>query len=273
MRLLIFAVSLFLSFSVLAEEDFWILTNPQPPFIELDEKSQLRGYPVDLVKGILQEANIQQSILTAPWARVEKEARTKANVLVFALARTPEREKEYYWITPITANVFGLYAKKSNQIEMSNFADISKVGRVGVLRDDARHELLNNYIPNHISPFEDWQKAMSALFDDKVSAIFFSDAGVEIFCIRLQTNCEQIERIYTYQLTQSYLALSKPGTRPELARILLEAAKRFKQKQEYVDLSNRWITHYKNTLVIPMHLSNGVLNLWNNNPTSGKKHD
>jgi polar amino acid transport system substrate-binding protein len=270
MRLLILSW-LFLNFSVLAEEDFWILTNPEPPFVELDEKSQLTGYPVDLVRGILQEAKIQQSILTAPWARVEKEARTKANVLVFALARTPEREQEYYWITPITANIFGLYAKKSNQIKMTRFEDIIGVGRVGVLRDDARHELLSSYIPNHISPFSDWQKTMSALLNNKVSAIFFSDAGVEIFCVRLKTDCKQIERIYTYQLTQSYLALSKTGTRPALAKNLTEAASRFKGTREYQQLSQKWINHYKNTLAIPMHLSDGVLNLWNKNPTSGKK--
>jgi polar amino acid transport system substrate-binding protein len=272
MRLLML-VCMFFNFSVFAEKDFWILTNPEPPFVELDDKSQLSGYPVDLVKGILQEANIQQSILTAPWTRVEKEARTKANVLVFALARTPEREKEYYWITPITANVFGLYAKKSKQIKINRLKDVSKFGRVGVLRDDARHELLANYVPSHISPFENWQQTMSALIDDKVSTIFFSDAGVEIFCVRLKTDCNQIERIYTYQLTQSYLALSKPGTRPELVEKLTEAASRFKNKQEYADLSAKWITHYKNTLVIPMHLSNGVLNLWKHNATIGNRHD
>lgn len=263
----------FLSSFVYAD-DFWVLTNPEPPFIVLDNKSNLSGYPVELVQAVLDQANIKQKILTAPWPRVEKEARTKANVLVFALARTPEREADYYWITPITAAVFGLYAKKKMQFDLKAFEDIRRLNRIGVLKDDARHIKLKTIVPEKVSAYDSWQNTVSALFNDEVSAVFFSDAGLEIFCYRLKKDCEQLERIYTYQLTHSYLALSMPGTDPELAKTLTQAASQFKKSKKYTDMSHKWLAHYKNTQLIPMHLANGVLNLWHQkNPTNGNNND
>lgn len=258
-----FWLSLFLGLpSQAQEEDFWVLTNPEAPFVVQDDKRQLSGYVVDLVEGILKQANIQQQILAAPWERVEREARTKSNVLVFALARTPEREPHYHWVTPITANVFALYAKKNKVGKITNLKSLGGSSRVSVLDGDVRESILQEQKYPGIRAYPDWQAALDAVLNDQADTLFFSDAGVTYFCQLERNDCSGLERILIYQTTQSYLVLSKPGTRPDLVSTFLQAAKQYKQSEAFKQMSLAWLHKYQKEVPIPMHLEDGVLNLW-----------
>lgn len=248
--------------SVAQEKDFWILTNPEPPFVVQDDKRQLSGYIVDLVQGILQQAEVEQDILAAPWERVEREARTKANVLVFALARTPERESHYHWLTPITANIFAVYTKQTNTLSIDSIADLNQFKRISVLRGDVRHKIMQQYKIQGAHPFDDWTDALAALLRDDTEALFFSDAGMAYFCSELGHHCSGLKRIFTYQKTESYLVLSKPGTDLELVNKFAAAAKQFKASDDYQQMSKVWVEKYRKEITIPMHLEDGVLNLW-----------
>ncbi len=243
-------------------EDFWILTNPEAPFVQIDDKRQLSGYAVDVVNGVLAHANIHQQILTAPWPRVEKEAREKANVLVFALARTPEREAHYHWITPITANVLSVFVNGSSPLASSAPNDLTAFRRVAVLENDVRHHILQRAGTNSIMTFPDWQKALSSVIEKNSDAIFFSDAGLAFYCSLDENDCSKLQRAMIYQKTESFLVLSKPGTDLALATRLKTAAKEYKQSVEYHQISQRWLAQYRKEVPIPMHLDNGTLNLW-----------
>ncbi len=244
------------------EQDFWVLTNPEAPFVVEDDKRQLSGYVVDLVRGVLKQAEVSQNILTAPWERVELEARTKSNVLVFALARTPEREDQYHWLTPITANIFAVYSKSSLGIQVAEMSQLAKLNSIAVLQGDVREKILNLYQIPGARPYKSWQKAFDSLLNGRAQALFFSDAGMAFFCENSGRQCGDIRRLMTYQRTQSYLVLSKPGTNPELVSKLTDAAKVFKASEEYNQMAKGWVEKYQQEVTIPMHLEDGVLNLW-----------
>ena len=109
------------------EPDFWVLTALEPPFSLRNERGQLEGYLIELVQGILAEADIQQEILAGPWERLIQEAQDKPNVLVFPLARTPEREKEFHWVLPLTSNVYGVLGVPVDDTPIRSFADVNAV--------------------------------------------------------------------------------------------------------------------------------------------------
>lgn len=244
------------------DQDFWVLANAEAPFIVADDKGKLSGYAVELVNAVLTEADISQQILLAPWTRIEKEARIKSNVLVFALARTPEREEHYHWITPITANMFGLYSA-NGQTPLRDINQVKILPSVGVLGGDIREQILQANGASKIMTYDNWSTTLEAMLDGKVSAMFFSDAGISIFCQRLERDCSDVERILSYRTTYSYLVLSKPGTDPLLAQRLQEAALSFKKSAKFKQLSETWLAHYQQLkLAIPMHLDRGVLKLW-----------
>lgn len=241
--------------------DFWVLTNPEAPFVVQDDKRQLSGMLVDVVNGVLQEAGIEQQILAAPWERVEREARVKSNVLVFALARTPERENIYHWITPLTANVFAVYGRGGSKDQFKNVSELARIPSIAVLKNDVRHKILSEAKMSNIKPFDTWQQAVESVVLGETDAIFLSDAGMQYFCRMSANDCKDLQRVFMYERMFSYLVLSKAQTDDQLAEKLKHAADRFKHSEGFTQLTRHWLKQYED-VPIPMHMEDGVLNLW-----------
>ena len=262
---------LLLSFSVLSHSnvvaqetdssDFWILTNPEAPFVVQDDKRQLTGMLVDVVNGVLQEAGIEQQILAAPWERVEQEARIKSNVLVFALARTEEREDVYHWITPLTANVFSVYSRHGSKDQYKNVDELASIPSIAVLNNDVRHKILLEAKMTNIVAYGSWQQAVDGVLSGKTDGIFLSDAGIQYFCRISANDCKDLRRVFMYERMFSYLVLSKVQTDTQLAERLKRAANRFKRSEGFSQLTQYWLKQYED-VPIPMHMEDGVLNLW-----------
>ncbi|MEP4891381.1 MAG: transporter substrate-binding domain-containing protein [Aliiglaciecola sp.] len=245
-----------------SSKDFWVLAYPEPPFIEQTEKGQLTGLLVDEVKGILATAGIRQQILLAPWKRLEQEAKVKANVLAFALTRTSEREDSYHWITPLTANVYSVYSPHKQLKPLNSLEQLSEFDSIAVLENDVRHKILQAQNAKNVHVYSNWSDAIDSVVNKQSSAIFFSDAGMQYFCREQGKDCNQFERVFMYERTVTYLTLSKVGTNTELVNRLKSAANRYKHSDAFKLISKNWLKQYQN-LPIPMHMEDGVLNLWN----------
>ncbi len=264
-RILLVFLMCFCSFASAKHNDFkefWILTNPEPPFVVQEKDRRLSGYLIDVIDGILKTAHIQKEVLSAPWERVESEARSKGNVMAFALARTEEREEHYHWITPLTANVYSVYTKKSFAESIENLSGLKTFQNISVLKNDARHNIMVKNGLANVSAFEDWGSAIGALLKGQADAIFFSDAGINYFCELPQHNCKDLVRVFLFQKTTSYLVMSKLGTDPNLVDVMMEAAKSYKSSSAYESVANQWITKYRQELTMPLHIEDGTLNLW-----------
>ncbi|MFT6898668.1 MAG: polar amino acid transport system substrate-binding protein [Paraglaciecola sp.] len=224
--------------------DFWVLTNLEAPFIQKDERGKLGGYLVELIQGILNQAGIQQQILAAPWERVIKEAHNKPNVLVFPLARTPDREADFHWLTPLTANVFRILSKEKLTVNPSGLNDLHRVLPIGVLEGDFRQKLLSANGVTDIRLFEDHASAVAQLLSGEIKSLFFSDAGLRFYCHALKQDCSSIKMVYRHATLLSYLALSKNSQSAQIDAIT-DAAKRFKQSDEFKELETRWVGEYQ----------------------------
>lgn len=245
----------------LSGPDFWVLTELEPPFSQKSQRGQLEGYLIELIQGILDQAGIQQQILAAPWERVIQEALAKPNVLLFPLARTPERESEFHWLTPLTANAYGILSKRKLAVNPAGLDDLQAVLPIGVLEGDFRQRLLEANGVQDIHLFSNYARAVQQLLSGEINSLFFSDAGLRLYCRELQQDCSSIKMIYRHTTLLSYLALSK-NSQPRQIDAIAEAAKRFKQSDEFKQLANRWVGQYKQQSFLELYVENGVLNLW-----------
>lgn len=241
--------------------DFWVLTELEPPFSQQSDRGQLEGYLIELIQGILDQAGIHQQILAAPWERVIKEAHAKPNVLLFPLARTPERETEYHWLTPLTANVYGILSKEKLKVNPSGLNDLQAVLPIGVLEGDFRQHLLESSGVEDIQLFQDYTSAVRQLINGEIKSLFFSDSGLRLYCHELQQDCSAIKMVYRHSTLLSYLALSK-NTQPKQIDALTVAALRYKQSAEFKQLTSRWVAHYQHESFFDLFSEDGVLNMW-----------
>jgi polar amino acid transport system substrate-binding protein len=76
-----------------------------------------------------------------PWARGYNLLQQKNNVVLFATARTPQREPLFKWACPIDNSEFVLLGRKADKITLNSVAQISHY-KVGVVRSTVSKQLL-----------------------------------------------------------------------------------------------------------------------------------
>lgn len=82
----------------------------------INDAGRLDGFTIELVKALAREAGYQLEIELMPWARAYKRARSEQNLLIFSIAKTPEREPMFNWVGTHCRIPLYLWAAKNHPI-------------------------------------------------------------------------------------------------------------------------------------------------------------
>lgn len=143
MRFLLPLASLLAASAVSAAqpEKLTFLTEDYPPENYL-ERGELKGYAVDVLKAIWRKQGVPESpIQVLPWARAYHTFRTQPNHVLFAMARTPERDPLFKWVGPIHRVRESLFALAGKDPGARTLAEARNL-RVGVMIQDVGEEML-----------------------------------------------------------------------------------------------------------------------------------
>ncbi|MCP4368506.1 MAG: transporter substrate-binding domain-containing protein, partial [Deltaproteobacteria bacterium] len=203
-----------------------ILTCEEPP-MNFKKGEEVTGIITDVVKEIIKRTGIKGTIQLEPWARVYKKGLNEPNVVLFTAARTEQRENLFKWVGPMINKRWGLFAKRESSIKIKSLDDAKKVGKIGVMRGDARETLLrakgfkNLYLlNNHI-------QALKMLMIGRID--LFASADIEISSLTREAGIHPSDEkvVWTLKEIQSYILISKK-TSGATVRILQEAFEEIK---------------------------------------------
>jgi polar amino acid transport system substrate-binding protein len=122
-------------------ESIVYMTEDYPPENYVEEGA-LKGYAVNILKAMWRKMEItEQPIQVLPWTRAYQQVQTQPGYMLFAMARTPEREKLFQWVGPIYRAQPSLFALQDFDRTVTSLAK-AKAYRIGVLRDDIGESLL-----------------------------------------------------------------------------------------------------------------------------------
>ncbi|MDA7088029.1 transporter substrate-binding domain-containing protein [Pseudomonas sp. SA3-5] len=107
------------------------------------QDGRVAGPATRVVEAMLQRAGLNDYSLTLyPWARAYDMALQQPNVLIYLIARTPEREPLFKWVGEIMRIDYHLYKlREQPDVQVHSLAD-AKHFSIGVLRDDVRQKYL-----------------------------------------------------------------------------------------------------------------------------------
>lgn len=222
-----------------AQQSMTVLSSPLPIFSQVKENGQMTGYSVEFARAVLQRAGYTAEFQDLPFARLLMRAGNGEAVITTGIGRIPYREDDFYWITPMTANVVGLYSNKLSEIQ-----DLKLLGQsisVSVLRGDYRSELLANYTAITVVEFNNWEQAIGAVLKGRVDAVFFSELGVGLTCQSAGLDCSELNNIYNHDVLFSYMAMPKTEQNRHVAREIANAAAEFVKSQDFLRLTERWL--------------------------------
>lgn len=119
-----------------------IITEDLPPFNYAGADGKAAGQSTEVVYGILTRLNQQASIEILPWSEGFNLTSVGPRTALYSTARTDEREKLFRWVGPIASADYMLYARNGSGLQVGSLEAAKKAGRIGVVKDDARHQFL-----------------------------------------------------------------------------------------------------------------------------------
>lgn len=138
-RILLLSLAL-LAGVALAQEPLQIVTEELPPYNML-RQGQMTGMSTEVVEAILKEAGLAGNIKSMPWARAYDIALHGENVLIYSIARTPERETLFQWVGGIAPSRLSLYSVAARPIHLNNLEEARQY-QIGTVKDDVAEQYL-----------------------------------------------------------------------------------------------------------------------------------
>jgi polar amino acid transport system substrate-binding protein len=180
---------------------------------------RVQGLSVDVAQELAARLGMQLDIDVLPWSRALYIAQTQTSVMLFTVAKTPEREKNYYWIGPVTYSEEWLYKlKRRTEIRVRKL-------------EDARHYLVGDEANNASIPVlarlgirVDTAPSMSSncrkFKIGRVDLILFDPDGVESFASSCELKMNEIEKtVQVPRDTALYFAFGKSTPQEFIRRV------------------------------------------------------
>lgn len=175
------------------------------------QDGKVSGPATDVLEKTLQLAGIKDYRLTIyPWARAYDMALNQPNVLIYPVARTPQREAKFQWVGELMQNRYYLYKlRERTDIPVGNRA-VARNYTIGVMRDDLRHQYFQQQGVTRLVVSALAAENFAQLLNRKVDMVPLSEAGAEAQCRSHHFDCAGLERVLPLEAltTGLYIAYS-----------------------------------------------------------------
>ena len=210
----------------LAAENLRVVLEVSPPH-QTYENGKVSGLTTAVVELMLQHAQISPQYEVYPWARAFRLAVATPNVLIYNMARTPEREQQFDWIGKVGSYKFGFLKLAARQdIQVNNLQDVRHYV-VGAQRDDFSAEWLRTVAKQPNSQLElqpDVLETWRLLVNGKLDLMIDDPSAVEDMLIKHKLKPTDIEFVlFVPELEQHTWIALKKGSDPQLLKRLRQA--------------------------------------------------
>lgn len=228
----------FLSSTLHAEakwESLDFITEEFPPY-NYTESGIARGITVDILLEAAASAGLpiaRRDIRSLPWARGYQMARKGPGVMLFSMTRTEARGPQFKWVGPIMPSRIVLLARKDRQLQIKQPADLS-AQRIGVIRDDVGHHLLNNLGigDNNLHISASAIQLANLLHNSRIDLWAYDETTAYWFIRNLDMHSHDFTPVHVLKESAMYYAFSLDTDAAQLTR-LQNSLNALKQQQRY----------------------------------------
>ena len=157
---------------------------------------KVAGITTSVVELLLQQAGLTPQYEVYPWARAYRLAATTPNVLIYNIARTPDREDKFEWIGKVASHRFGfLKLAARSDIQVQKLSDIHHY-LVGAQREDFAAEWLQNQVqqpPEFLELQADLVETWRLLVNGKLDLMIDEVTGIDDMLLKFKLKPTDIE--------------------------------------------------------------------------------
>lgn len=156
-----------------------------------------------------------------PWARAYDMALQEPNVLIFMIARTPQREDRFKWAGEFMRIEYHLYKLRTDTEVVVRTLQDAKAYSVGVMRDDVRQQYLQSQGFTRLVVSAQNGDNFRKLLHRQVQLVPMPERDVRQLCEESHIDCAvMLEKVYTLDAlsTGLFMAYSKATPDDVVAR-------------------------------------------------------
>ncbi|MBJ7309032.1 substrate-binding periplasmic protein [Rugamonas sp. CCM 8940] len=177
-----------------------------------------RAYYVELMHAMLAQLDLPDRIDEVPLARGLAMLRSRDDVVLFNLDRTPEREDKFAWVGPISEESDYLYERTAAPTGIRSLAD-ARALRVCVLNGNIHDELLAAAGLSNLYRHNNYAGCFQMLMLGRVDLVASADSGLRHKLRDARVDAAAIQATpVRISHSKGYIALSKATSAAELAR-------------------------------------------------------
>lgn len=186
------------------------------------EQGQVAGPATRIVRAALARAGFDKvHVDLYPWARAYAMAQSQPNVLIYLIARTPEREHRFKWVAELMKIEYHLYRLASRADLQASSLEAARPYRVGVIREDVRQDYLKRKGFEHLVLSAGNDENFRQLLAGRVDMIALAPSDAVLLCQKYRVDCATLTRVLTLdELTVGlYMAFSQATDDPVAERL------------------------------------------------------
>ncbi|MEH3021945.1 MAG: transporter substrate-binding domain-containing protein [Pseudomonas oryzihabitans] len=159
-----------------------------------------------------------------PWARAYDLAMREPGVLIYLIARTPAREAQFQWVGEVMRLRYYFYRLASRDEVRIERLDDARAYRLGVMRDDVRHQYLQTLGFPRLVVSGQQKDNFSRLLNGQVDAVLLPELDASHFCQDAGSACPGLRRLAALEDLDTPLYMAFSPTTPAALVERLRAA-------------------------------------------------
>ncbi|QPF74243.1 transporter substrate-binding domain-containing protein [Roseateles sp. DAIF2] len=217
-----------------------LLSEEFPP-INYSEQGRPRGLAVEVVQEIQRRLEQPAEIEFMPWARAFREAQQPQRpAALFAMARTPERERLFKWVGPIVTFYSALYAPAGGGLRLRHLGEARLVEEVLVVRGWYTAEQLRSQAFRNLFEVSDPQQGVRMLLARRAPLFATERISMPATLAEMGLPADALEIVYSFASTEGYIAFSR-GTPDALVRAWQRQLDAMKRDGSFQAIYKRWL--------------------------------
>lgn len=215
-----------------------IYTENLPP-VNYVENGKLKGFAVDVVRGIQRRLKRTDPIYTVPWARGYHLALTRPDSALFSTTRLAQREALFKWVGPLYRQQWEFYARKGSGIQIYSMEEARNIGRIGTYRNDAKEQALQSLGFRNLVSSNNNISNVKHLMRGNIDLWVSSDFNMRYIAHQAGVDPDGIVLVYPFHQVENYIAFSRQ-TPDEVVTAWQQALDDMKKDGSYTRLRNKW---------------------------------
>jgi len=117
-----------------------VVTEELPPY-NMTVDGKLTGMSTEVVQAVMDEVGEAARIQSMPWARAYDIALNSENVLIYSIARTPQREELFKWVGVIAPTRWFLFSLPGTEFNLKSLDDAREY-QIATVKQDVGEQYL-----------------------------------------------------------------------------------------------------------------------------------